>query len=42
MFFPGADAQPHPSWVLADWVIAGAWPEAIKQLHSDLWKPALA
>ena len=42
MFFPGPDAAQHPSWALADWVIAGPWPEAVKQLHSDLWKPALA
>ena len=42
MYFPGADSPLHPSWTAADWVVPGEWPDAIKQLHSDLWKPALA
>ena len=42
MYFPGEGAQLGPSWSAADWVVPGPWPEAIKQLHSDLWKPALA
>jgi hypothetical protein len=42
MYFPGPGAAPDPRWALADWVLPGPWPEAIKQLHSDLWKPALA
>jgi len=42
MYFPGAEAQLHPSWTAADWIVPGEWPDAVKQLHSDLWKPALA
>lgn len=42
MLFPGADAEVHPSWMRADWIVPGAWPEAVKQLHSDLWKPVIA
>lgn len=42
MYFPGPGAQADASWALADWVIPGPWNEAIKELHSDLWKPALA
>ena len=38
----GPGAQADASWALADWVIPGPWNEAIKELHSDLWKPALA
>jgi len=42
MYFPGTDGQFNASWSAADWVVPGPWPEAIKQLHSDLWKPVLA
>ena len=42
MYFPGPDGQFNASWSAADWVVPGPWPEAIKQLHSDLWKPVLA
>ena len=38
----GEATEVHPSWTRADWVVPGPWPEAVKQLHSDLWKPALA
>ncbi|HEY8375407.1 MAG TPA: hypothetical protein VIK91_02910 [Nannocystis sp.] len=42
VLFPGEDAEPDPSWMRADWVLGGAWPEAVKQLHSELWKPVLS
>lgn len=42
MYFPGADAPQHISWSAADWVIPGEWAEAVKPLHSDLWKSVLA
>lgn len=42
VLFPGEKAQPEPSWTRADWVLPGAWPEAVKQLHSELWKPVLS
>lgn len=42
MLFPGEANEVHPSWTRADWVVPGPWPEAVKQLHSDLWKPVIA
>lgn len=39
--FPGEDAEVEPSWARADWVLPGAWPDAVKQLHSELWKPVI-
>ncbi len=42
IFFPGEVARFHKSWLMADWVLPGAWQEALNNLHSELWKPALA
>lgn len=42
MLFPGEGTEVHPTWVRADWVVPGPWPDTVKQLHSDLWKPVIA
>ncbi len=42
MLLTGETSEVHPSWTRADWVMPGPWPEAVKQLHSDLWKPVIA
>jgi len=42
MFLPGEVAHFHESWIQADWVLPGPWQEAVNNLHSELWKPALA
>ncbi len=42
IFFPGEVARFHDSWILADWVLPGPWQDAVNNLHSELWKPALA
>lgn len=42
MLFTGEETEVHPSWTRADWIVPGAWPDAVKQLHSDLWKPVIA
>jgi hypothetical protein len=42
ILFPGATPRFHPRWALADWVIPGLWPEATRQLRSELWKLSLA
>lgn len=41
VLFPGEHAEAEPSWKRADWVLPGAWPETVKQLHSELWKPVI-
>lgn len=41
ILFPGEGAEIDASWTRADWVLPGAWPEAVKQLHSELWKPVI-
>lgn len=41
VLFPGEQAEADASWARADWVLAGPWPEAVKQLHSELWKPVI-
>jgi hypothetical protein len=42
MLFPGGGTEIDASWTRADWVIPGAWPDAAKQLHSELWRPVIA
>jgi hypothetical protein len=42
MLFPGDRHDVDASWTRADWIIPGAWPEAVKQLHSELWRPVIA
>jgi len=42
ILFPGATPRFHPRWSLAEWVIPGLWPEATRQLRSELWKLSLA
>lgn len=42
MLLPGEGAEVDPSWSRADWIIPGPWPEAVKQLHSDMWKPIIS
>ena len=42
MLFPGGGTDIDASWTRADWVIPGAWPDAAKQLHSELWRPVIA
>ena len=42
LLFPGISPRFHPNWSMADWVLPGIWPEAIKQLHSEMWKLTLA
>ncbi|MEZ4453418.1 MAG: hypothetical protein R3B09_28395 [Nannocystaceae bacterium] len=42
LLFPGVSPRFHPRWAAADWVIPGLWPEATKQLHSEMWKLTLA
>lgn len=42
MAFPGEGTEVDTSWTRADWVIPGVWPEAVKQLHSELWRPVIA
>lgn len=42
LLFPGVSPRFHPQWASADWVIPGLWPEATKQLHSEMWKLTLA
>ncbi|MBL9102803.1 MAG: hypothetical protein JNL82_17785 [Myxococcales bacterium] len=42
MYFPGPGAVADTGWTIADWVLPGPWQDAVKDLHSDLWKPALA
>ncbi|MCA9638634.1 MAG: hypothetical protein KC420_21540 [Myxococcales bacterium] len=42
VLFPGVSPRFHPNWSCADWVLPGLWPEATKQLHSEMWKLTLA
>lgn len=42
LLFPGVSPRFHPNWAAADWVLPGLWPEATKQLHSEMWKLTLA
>lgn len=42
LLFPGVSPRFHPNWSTADYVIPGLWPEATKQLHSEMWKLTLA
>lgn len=42
LLFPGVSPRFHPNWSMADWVLPGIWPEATKQLHSEMWKLTLA
>ncbi len=42
LLFPGISPRFHPNWSMADWVLPGIWPEATKQLHSEMWKLTLA
>ena len=42
ILLPGPMATFHPSWKLADWVLPGAWNEALRDLHGELWNRALA
>ncbi len=39
---PAAQAKPHHSWSLADWVIEGPWTDAVRDLQGTPWKTALA
>lgn len=42
LLFPGATPRFHPRWALAEWVIPGLWPEATRQLRSEIWKHTLS
>jgi len=42
ILLPGAMADFHASWALADWVIPGHWPDALRELQGGLWRTELA
>ena len=42
MLLPGPMARTDVAWSRADWVLPGAWPEAVEQLQADTWRNVLA
>lgn len=41
VLLPGPMARTDAAWSRADWVLPGAWPEAVQQLTADPWRHAL-
>ncbi|TPV96381.1 MAG: hypothetical protein B7733_05300 [Myxococcales bacterium FL481] len=41
VLLPGPMAQTDAAWSRADWVLPGAWPEAVQQLTATSWRNAL-